>query len=104
GVTLGIAAGLFVGKQIGVFGTTYLAVKLGLARLPEGANWLGVYGAALLAGIGFTMSLFIGTLAWASEDFAAPLRLGVLIGSLASGVAGYLVLLLATRKGPLDAG
>ncbi len=104
GVTLGVAAGLFVGKQIGVFGTTWLAIRLGLARLPEGANWLGVYGTSLLAGVGFTMSLFIGTLAWESDGYATPLRLGVLIGSLASGVAGFLVLLAATRRGPADPG
>jgi NhaA family Na+:H+ antiporter len=95
GVTLGIAAGLFIGKQIGVFGATFAAVKLGLGRLPEGTGWASIYGAAMLAGIGFTMSLFIGTLAWESADFAAPVRLGVLAGSLISGLAGY-VLLRAT--------
>ncbi|HET6223524.1 MAG TPA: Na+/H+ antiporter NhaA, partial [Dongiaceae bacterium] len=69
GVTLGIAGGLFIGKQIGVFGATLAAVKLGLGRLPEGTGWASIYGAAMLAGIGFTMSLFIGTLAWESADF-----------------------------------
>jgi NhaA family Na+:H+ antiporter len=92
GVTLGIAAGLFIGKQIGVLGATFVAVKLGLGRLPEGANWASIYGAAMLAGIGFTMSLFIGTLAWETAEFAAPVRLGVLAGSLVSGLAGYAVL------------
>jgi Na+:H+ antiporter, NhaA family len=92
GVTLGIAAGLFIGKQIGVFGATFAAVKLGFGRLPEGAGWGSIYGAAMLAGIGFTMSLFIGTLAWESADFAAPVRLGVLAGSLVSGLAGYAML------------
>jgi Na+:H+ antiporter, NhaA family len=92
GVTLGIAGGLFIGKQIGVFGATFAAVKLGLGRLPEGTGWASIYGAAMLAGIGFTMSLFIGTLAWESADFAAPVRLGVLAGSLISGVGGYALL------------
>jgi len=94
GVSLGIVAGLFLGKQFGVFGAAWLAVRLGLARWPEGASALGLYGTAALAGIGFTMSLFIGTLAWPAADFAAPLRLGVLGGSLLSGVYGYLILKL----------
>jgi len=97
GVALGIAAGLFIGKQIGVLLTVFVCVKLRLARLPEGANWLSIYGVALLAGIGFTMSLFIGTLAWEHNDYAAPLRLGVLSGSLLSGIAGYIILRIATR-------
>jgi NhaA family Na+:H+ antiporter len=97
GVSLGIAAGLFVGKQLGVFGAVYISVRLGFVRLPEGVGWAGLYGAGLLAGIGFTMSLFIGTLAWDTTDYAAPLRIGVLGGSLLSGVAGYLLLLFACR-------
>jgi NhaA family Na+:H+ antiporter len=91
-VTLGIAAGLFVGKQIGAFGAALLAVRLGIGRWPEGASRLGLYGACTLAGIGFTMSLFIGMLAWDEADQAAPLRLGVLLGSLLSGIVGYLIL------------
>jgi NhaA family Na+:H+ antiporter len=100
GVTLGIAAGLFIGKQIGVFGAVFISTRLGWARLPEGVGLLGLYGVALLAGIGFTMSLFIGTLAWetAEADHAVPLRLGVLGGSLLAGVVGYLVLRTATRQ------
>jgi Na+:H+ antiporter, NhaA family len=98
GVALGIGAGLFIGKQIGVLLTVFLCVRLGLARLPEGTNWLSIYGAALLAGIGFTMSLFIGTLAWDDSTYAAPLRLGVLGGSLLSGIVGYLVLRFASAK------
>ncbi|MFM9842361.1 MAG: Na+/H+ antiporter NhaA [Dongiaceae bacterium] len=96
GVALGIAAGLLIGKQIGVFLPVFIFVRLGLARLPEGANWLSIYGVALLAGIGFTMSLFIGTLAWEHTDYAAQLRLGVLGGSLLSAIAGYVVLRIAT--------
>jgi NhaA family Na+:H+ antiporter len=97
GVSLGIAAGLFLGKQIGVFGAVFACVRLRLAQLPAGVGWPGIYGAALLAGIGFTMSLFIGTLAWDTPDYAAPLRIGVLAGSLVSGLAGYALLLVAGR-------
>ncbi len=99
GVALGIAAGLFIGKQLGVFGAVYGCVRLGIARLPEGASWVSLYGVAVLAGIGFTMSLFIGTLAWDTADHAAPLRIGVLGGSLLSGIAGYAILLSACRGG-----
>ena len=95
-VPLGIALGLFVGKQVGVFGFAWLGVRMGLCRLPDGVSWVHVYGAGLLAGIGFTMSLFIGTLAFADPAMATGVRLGVLSGSLLSGVAGYLVLRLAT--------
>ena len=100
GVAVGIAVALFVGKQFGVFITTWLMVKLGFARLPEGANWLAVYGIALLTGIGFTMSLFIGTLAFEAGEFnyIAATRVGVLAGSIASAVAGYAVLRLAFGK------
>jgi NhaA family Na+:H+ antiporter len=101
GVALGVAAGLFIGKQLGVFGSVFACVRLGLARLPQGVNLLGLYGIALLSGIGFTMSLFIGTLAWDDTvDHAVPLRLGVLGGSLLSGIAGYLVVRAATRPRP----
>ncbi len=97
-IAFGIAAGLFIGKQIGVFLSVLICVKLRLAPLPEGAGWLSIYGASLLAGIGFTMSLFIGTLAWDHTYYSAPLRLGVLGGSLLSGIAGYVVLRFATRE------
>jgi Na+:H+ antiporter, NhaA family len=102
GATLGIAAGLFIGKQIGVFGIVVTLVKLGWARLPDGVGLLGIYGVALLSGIGFTMSLFIGTLAWETADYAVPLRLGVIGSSLLAGVAGYLVLRTATRPSPAN--
>jgi NhaA family Na+:H+ antiporter len=98
GVTQGIVAGLFIGKPLGVFGATYAAIRLGLADKPEGCSWLSLFAAACLAGIGFTMSLFIGTLAWSENDYSAPLRVGVLTGSLLSGLAGCLLLLIATRS------
>ena len=94
-VTLGIAGGLFIGKQVGVMAVALLGSSLGLVRLPERATWLQMYGASVLTGIGFTMSLFIGTLAFAGPEAAAPLRLGVLTGSILSAVLGYAVLRLA---------
>lgn len=89
---LGIAAGLFVGKQIGVFGATWLTVRSGLARLPDGVGWQHIYGLACLAGIGFTMSLFIGGLSFADPALMNAVRLGVLSGSALSAVLGYVVL------------
>ncbi|HRK25154.1 MAG TPA: Na+/H+ antiporter NhaA [Beijerinckiaceae bacterium] len=92
---LGIALGLLLGKQIGVMLAAVLTVRTGLAPLPEGADMRSLYGVALLTGIGFTMSLFIGLLAFpASETLQNAVKMGVLIGSLASGLAGYLVLRL----------
>ncbi|MEM7057851.1 MAG: Na+/H+ antiporter NhaA [Pseudomonadota bacterium] len=96
-LTLAIAAGLFVGKQIGVFGLAWGAVKLGLAQRPEGATFTQLYGVSLLAGIGFTMSLFIGTLAFSDVEHQNAVRLGVLAGSLMSGLLGAAVLMLARR-------
>ena len=98
-VSIGIAVGLFVGKQLGVFGVVWVAVKLGLASLPQGGNWRSVYGIALLTGIGFTMSLFIGSLAFerGAFDHLAATRVGVLAGSIVSATAGYLLL-----RGALD--
>ncbi|VUD64660.1 Na(+)/H(+) antiporter NhaA [Thalassocella blandensis] len=93
-VPMGIALGLFVGKQIGVFGFCWLFIKLGLAHLPKGMNWITLYGTATLCGIGFTMSLFIGSLAFeenSTSNFFND-RLGILIGSFLSGLLGYLVL------------
>lgn len=93
-VPLGIAAGLFIGKQIGVFAFCWLGIKMGMSRLPEGMNWRSLYGTALLCGIGFTMSLFIGSLAFEETGASTVVdeRLGIVIGSLISGVVGYLVL------------
>jgi NhaA family Na+:H+ antiporter len=99
-VPAGIAAGLFFGKQIGVMGFCMLGVKLGVARLPSGVGWGPLYGVALLCGVGFTMSLFIGSLAFEQTgiDRVFDERLGILIGSLCSGLAGYLYLDRITRR------
>jgi NhaA family Na+:H+ antiporter len=100
-VTLGIALGLFVGKQIGVFGSTWLAVRLRLADLPEHASWPQLYGVALLCGVGFTMSLFIGLLAFPGDPaLQDAVKIGVLAGSLASAALGSLVLTLSPRAAP----
>jgi len=94
-LVLGIAAGLFVGKQAGIAGAIWLAGRFGIGR-PGGAPWRQVYGVALLAGIGFTMSLFIGQLAFPDDPVLADeVKLGVLLGSLLAAVSGYLVLRFA---------
>jgi NhaA family Na+:H+ antiporter len=100
GVSLGIIFGLFFGKQFGVFGMIVLARLLRIAKLPEGATWGQVYGVALLCGIGFTMSLFIGTLAFehGNFDMLSTVKMGVLIGSALSAAAGLLVLHLSLPK------
>jgi len=93
-VPLGIALGLFVGKQIGIFGLCYVAIKMGVAQLPKGMNMMSLFGTAALCGVGFTMSLFIGSLAF-EENPAMNIfdeRLGIIVGSLASGIMGYFVL------------
>ncbi|MDB5668256.1 MAG: nhaA [Alphaproteobacteria bacterium] len=97
-VALGVAAGLFFGKQIGVFTTTWLAIRLRLADTPEDATMLQVYGVALLCGIGFTMSLFIGLLAFDDPALQAQVKIGVLSGSLLSALAGALVLRVSRRE------
>ncbi|MGD8380434.1 MAG: Na+/H+ antiporter NhaA [Gammaproteobacteria bacterium] len=101
-VPLGIAAGLFIGKQVGIFGLSWLAVKFRLANLPAGANWGQLYGVSLLCGVGFTMSLFISSLAFESVGAArvADDRLGILIGSALSGLVGYGVLRWLGRDRP----
>jgi len=96
-VTVGIVAGLFLGKQFGVFGAAWTLIRLGFARLPEGASWAQLYGVSVCAGIGFTMSLFIGTLAFTGAGLEAEVRLGVLVASVMSAALGYMVLRLASR-------
>lgn len=95
---LGIAAGLFIGKQVGVFGATWIAVKTGIARLPQGVGWHHIYGVACLTGVGFTMSLFIGSLAFGAAETMNTVRLGVLSGSVLSGVLGYVILRMSASK------
>ena len=94
GVPIGIALGLFLGKQIGIFVFCWLVIKLKVADLPRQMNWLSLYGTSVLCGIGFTMSLFIGSLAF--EETGVNLlfdeRLGIIFGSLAAGIFGYFVL------------
>lgn len=89
---LGIALGLFIGKQIGIYGSVRLCVKLGFAARPRDANWLQIYGVALLCGIGFTMSLFIGGLAFTDAAQADAVKIGVLMGSVLSALSGYCLL------------
>jgi Na+:H+ antiporter, NhaA family len=93
-VVIGIVLGLFFGKQMGVFGFSWLLIRMGFASLPGNCGWRALYGVALICGIGFTMSLFLGTLSF-QEDSArlVDIRLGVLLGSVLSGVAGALLLL-----------
>jgi len=92
-VPMGIILGLFVGKQVGVFGFSWLAIKLKIAKMPEGSSWLQLYGVSLLTGIGFTMSLFIVSLAFEDDSlFQYTDKLAILIGSLLSGVLGYAIL------------
>lgn len=94
-ITIGIAAGLFFGKQIGVWLASWLAIKFRWAEMPQGANFKGIYGVSLIAGVGFTMSLFIGSLAFsnnAAGHYAELVRLGVISGSVLAGTLGYLVL------------
>jgi len=99
-VPLGIAAGLFFGNQLGVFGLSWLAVKLRIAKLPEDVRWSQLYGVAALCGIGFTMSLFVSSLAFeqTSDQYIIDDRLGILVGSLLSAVFGYLLLRWTSPK------
>ena len=100
-ITLGIALGLFVGKQVGVLAFSALAVSVKLARLPEGVTWAQIYGAACLTGVGFTMSLFIGTLAFDTAEVLNEVRLGVLTGSILSGIVGYVVIRASLSSRPV---
>ena len=104
-VPMGITVGLFLGKQLGVFGLSLIAIKIGLAKLPKDATWLQLYGVAVLTGIGFTMSLFIDSLAFTDEQsrlFANTDKLAILLGSLFSGVLGYFILFKAKPSSAFD--
>ena len=99
-VPMGITLGLLAGKAIGVFGLTWISVKLGLAALPVGANWGQVLGVAILCGIGFTMSLFVGSLAFVpgASEYAGMDRMGILTGSLLAALIGYAITALSSKK------
>jgi len=96
-VPLGIAAGLFIGKQVGVMVMCWLIFKLGLSTMPKGMDYKQIYGAALLCGVGFTMSLFIGGLAFAGDTTMFDERLGIIMGSIVSGIAGYIMLKVSLK-------
>jgi NhaA family Na+:H+ antiporter len=99
-VTIGIVLGLFIGKQLGVAGITWLSMKTTRwAKMPAAVSWGELYGVALLCGIGFTMSLFLGTLSFQGQtNYINEVRLGVIIGSFLSGAAGAIVLAAALNK------
>lgn len=97
-IPMGVGLGLFLGKQIGVFGSAWLAIRLRVARLPHGASWRQLYGTAVLCGIGFTMSLFIGLLAFGDPAQQDLTKIGVLAGSVASAVLGWIILSTAAKR------
>jgi len=98
-VPLGILLGLFVGKQVGVMIFSFIAVKIGAAQMPDSSNWLSLYGVSVLTGIGFTMSLFVGNLAFAENiQYIDGVKIGVLAGSLLSTLFGYFILLYSSKK------
>ena len=98
-VPLGILLGLFIGKQLGVFLFSYVSIKLGLAQMPNNSNWIELYGVGILTGIGFTMSLFVGNLAFIENtQYVDGVKLGVLSGSLLSTITGYFLILSTSRK------
>ena len=98
-VPLGILLGLFLGKQIGVFLFSLVSIKLNIAQMPNNANWLNFYGVGVLTGIGFTMSLFIGNLAFIENtQYIGGVKIGVLSGSLLSTIFGYFLLLITSKK------
>ena len=98
-VPLGILLGLFIGKQVGVMIFSYISIKFKIAQMPNNTTWFSLYGVSILTGIGFTMSLFVGNLAFAENtQYMDGVKIGVLTGSLLSTVFGYLILLLTSKK------
>lgn len=97
-ISAGIAIGLFLGKQLGVMLFSYIAIRLKICHLPDQTSFFQFYGMAIITGIGFTMSLFIGALSFSEIEYQNVMKFGVLSGSTLSGIMGYLVLLYSTRK------
>ena len=98
-VPLGIVLGLFVGKQLGVFVFSYVSIKLKIAQMPSNTSWYNFYGVGVLTGIGFTMSLFVGNLAFVNNmEYMDGVKIGVLSGSLLSTVVGFVLLYLSSKK------
>ena len=98
-VPLGIVCGLFFGKQIGVLLFSYVSIKFKFAEAPNNSNWMSIYGVSILTGIGFTMSLFVGNLAFVENvQYMDGVKIGVLTGSLLSTIFGYFVLLISSKK------
>jgi len=98
-VPFGVLLGLFIGKQLGVFLFSYISIKLGLAQMPNNSNWIELYGVGILTGIGFTMSLFVGNLAFIENpQYIDGVKLGVLTGSLLSTLTGYFLILTTSKK------
>jgi len=97
-ISLGIIFGLFLGKQFGIFSFSYIAIKIGLASKPQGVSWKKIYGAAILSGIGFTMSLFIANLAFNNQEFLDIAKVGILSSSLISGIIGFIFLKSALKE------
>ena len=98
-VPLGILLGLFIGKQVGVMIFSFIAVKTGAAQMPDNSSWLSLYGVSILTGIGFTMSLFVGNLAFAENiEYIDGVKIGVLAGSLLSTIFGYFILIFSSKK------
>jgi len=103
-VPVGIALGLFIGKQLGIFGICWIAIKLKLTSLPAGMSWSSLYGTSALCGIGFTMSLFIGSLAFEQTgvNLLFDERLGIIAGSLTAGLVGYVILYFSLPRSESD--
>ena len=99
-INTGIVAGLFIGKQVGIFLFTWLSIKLGISSKPAGINWKILYGGGVLAGIGFTMSLFITNLAFSQDKLIETAKVGILLASLISAIIGYII--LSSRKNPIS--
>jgi NhaA family Na+:H+ antiporter len=101
-VTAGVFFGLVIGKPIGIFLLTFLAVRVGAASLPRGVSWNQIFGAGLLGGVGFTVALFITELAFTGEALVDEAKMGILAASVVAGVAGYLYLFLTNRRQPVS--